>query len=180
MDKLLQIFDPRYYQDRDAALHQLFAVSSLLVANRGETDEADFFRFLDRPENRPFRSQVQFFALPAAVADLSATALRTAVAAGRGIDSSVPRETTTFLTETQAFAPPLRKGAEAIDAYATRLTLLAALYKARSRAEQEVDFHRLTTLALAPNETGRILRRFGEGADFIEQVSSFLTCERDK
>src|SRR5262245_43904584 len=29
MDKLVQILDPRYYQDRDAALRQLFALSSL-------------------------------------------------------------------------------------------------------------------------------------------------------
>jgi len=27
MDKLLQILDPRYYQDREAALHQLFALA---------------------------------------------------------------------------------------------------------------------------------------------------------
>jgi nicotinamide-nucleotide adenylyltransferase len=180
MDKLMQIFDPRYYQDRDAALRQLFAVSLLLVANRGEMDEADFFQFLDRPENRPFRSYVQFFTLPAAVTGVSATALRKALAARQHVDAQVPRETTAFLTETRAFAPPLRKGAEAIDAYATRLTLLSALYGARSWAEREVDFRRLMALALAPNETGRLLRQFGGGADVIEQVGSALTCERDR
>ena len=42
MDKLLQIFDPRYYQDRDAALRQLFTISSLIVANRGDMDEVNF------------------------------------------------------------------------------------------------------------------------------------------
>lgn len=143
MDKLLQIFDPRYYQDRDAALHQLFAISSLIVANRGDMDEANFSQFLDRPENRPFRSHVQFFTLPSAVTDLSASALRDALAAGQHIDSQVPPETTVFLTETQAFAPPLRKGTEAVDVYATRRALLSALYEARSWAEREVDFHRL-------------------------------------
>ena len=57
--------------------------------------------------------------------------------------------------------------------------LLSALYEARSWAEREVDFHRLMALALAPNETGRRLRQFGEGEDFIEQVSS-LMCDRDR
>ena len=33
-DKVVQIFDPRYYDDRDAALDRLFALSSLLVAPR--------------------------------------------------------------------------------------------------------------------------------------------------
>jgi nicotinic acid mononucleotide adenylyltransferase len=37
MDKLVQILDPRYYQDREAALRQLFALSSLIVANRPES-----------------------------------------------------------------------------------------------------------------------------------------------
>src|SRR5881396_2303006 len=39
MDKLLQILDPRYYQDREAALRQLFALTSLIVANRGDLDQ---------------------------------------------------------------------------------------------------------------------------------------------
>jgi len=132
MDKLLQIFDPRYYQNRDAALQQLFAIASLIVANRGDMDEVNFSQFLDRPENRRFRTYVNFFTLSAAVTDLSATALRTALAAGHPIDSQVPPETTAFLTETQAFAPPLQRGTEAVDVYAARLRLLSKLYAERS------------------------------------------------
>ncbi len=177
MDKLLQIFDPRYYQDRDTALHQLFAIASLVVANRGSMDEASFAQLLDRPENRPFRSYVHFFTLPAAVTDLSATALRAALAAGQPIDSQVPPETMTFLAETRAFAPLLQGGTEVIDVYATRLALLSALYRVRSWAEREVDLHRLMSLALAPDDTGRAIRRSLERADFIEQVNSSLKWE---
>ncbi|MSQ48656.1 MAG: hypothetical protein EXR78_09800 [Deltaproteobacteria bacterium] len=131
MDKLLQIFDPRYYQDRDAALEQLFAVSSLIVANRGDMDEVNFSRLLDRPENRRFRVHVHFFTLSAAVTDLSATALRKALAAGQPINSQVPPETVAFLTETHAFAPPLLIEGEQVEVYAARLRLLAQLYAAR-------------------------------------------------
>lgn len=177
MDKLLQIFDPRYYQDRDMALHQLFAISSLIVANRGDMDEASFFQLLDRPENHLFHSHVQFFTLPTAVTDLSATSIRRALAAGQSIDTQVPLETTAFVSETQAFSPLLQMGTERIDGYATRVALLAALSVVRSWAEQEVDFRRLMSLALAPNETGRTLRRAAEGADFVAQVSSSLKCE---
>lgn len=128
MDKLLQIFDPRYYQDRDAALQQLFALASLIVANRGDMDETRFVQLLERPENRRFRARVRFFTLAAAVTNLSATALRTALAAGRSIDSQVPPETSAFLAETRAFAPPLQQGTNAIDVYARRRALLSQLY----------------------------------------------------
>lgn len=128
MDKLLQIFDPRYYQDRDAALQQLFALASLIVANRGDMDERQFVQLLERPENRRFRAHVQFFTLTAAVTHLSATALRHALAAGQSIDSQVPPETIAFLAETQAFAPPLQQGMESIDAYAKRRAVLSHLY----------------------------------------------------
>jgi len=132
MDKLLQIFDPRYYQDRDAALQQLFAIASLIVANRGDMDEVNFSQLLDRPENRRFRAHVHFFTLSAAVTDLSATALRNALAAGQPIDSQVPPETGAFLAETRAFAPLLQIEAEKVDVYAARLRLLSKLYAERS------------------------------------------------
>jgi hypothetical protein len=143
-------------------------------------DEVNFLQLLDRPENRRFRAHVHFFTLPAAVTDLSATALRNALAAEQPIDFQVPPETVAFLTETRAFAPPLQRESESIDVYATRRALLSALYDTRSWAEREVDFRRLITLALEPNETGRMLRQFGKGADFIEQVSSSLMCDRDR
>ena len=179
MDKLWQIFDPRYYQDRDAALHQLFAIASLIVANRGDMGEKSFSRLFDYAENHPFRSYVQFFTLPTAVTDLSATAIRDALAAGQSIDTQVPPETTVFVTETQAFSPLLQVETEQVDDYATRLALLAALSTVRSWAEREVDFRRLMSLALGPNETGRTLRLAARGADFVEQVSSYLKCERN-
>lgn len=39
-DKLVQILDPRYYDDRDAALDALFELADLLVAPRGGQDSA--------------------------------------------------------------------------------------------------------------------------------------------
>src|SRR5215467_6275920 len=33
-DKIVQIFDPRYYRDRDQALHELFSLANFLVAPR--------------------------------------------------------------------------------------------------------------------------------------------------
>ena len=121
MDKLVQILDPRYYQDREAALRQLFALASLIVANRGDMAREEFDQLLDRPENRPYRPHIRFCPLPATIADLSATAVRNGLAAGKTIDTAVPPETATFLAETRAFVPPLRSDGEVITAYAVRL-----------------------------------------------------------
>ncbi|MBI3302896.1 MAG: hypothetical protein HYZ72_12595 [Deltaproteobacteria bacterium] len=172
MDKLMQILDPRYYQNRDVALHQLFALASLIVANRGDMDQEDFSRLLDRPENRPYRPHIRFFPLPAAVTDLSATAIRNALAAGEVVSDQVPAETAVFLAETHAYGPPLQSGDEILNAYAVRLALLALLYTVRAWAEQEADFRRLMHLALSPGERGRTLRHSAGGTDLIQLVRS--------
>src|SRR5438105_4855844 len=66
MDKLLQILDPRYYQNRDAAMRQLFALASLIVGSRGDLDQEDCARLLDQPENRAYRPFTHFLPLQAA------------------------------------------------------------------------------------------------------------------
>jgi len=170
MDKLVQIFDPRYYQDRDVALRQLFALASLIVANRGDLAQEEFNRLLDRPENQPYRPHVRFCPLPPAIADLSATAVRDDRAAGKQIAAAVPVETAAFLAETRAYAPPLWSDGEVIDAYAVRLKLLTMLYAIRSWAEQEMDFRALMQTALAANDKGRALRRAATGAELRELV----------
>ncbi len=159
MDKLLQIFDPRYYQDRDAALQQLFALASLLVANRGDMDEQSFAQLLDRLENRPFREHVRFFTLPESIADLSATHVRQSLASAQPISTYVPPEVETFIRETRAYHPLLQCGDEQIDAYAVRQALLTLLYTERPWAEQEIAFQRLLTAALSANAQGHALRR---------------------
>ena len=164
--------DLRYYQDRGAALRQLFTLSSLIVANRGDMAQEEFHQLLDQPENRPYRSHVRFCPLPMTIADLSATAVRNSLAAGKAVDETVPAETASFLAETHAFAPPLRSDAEAIDVYAARLALLELLYTVRSWAEQEVDFRRLLQIALTPSEKGRALRHSATGAAVKELVRS--------
>jgi nicotinamide-nucleotide adenylyltransferase len=172
MDKLLQILDPRYYQDRDAALRQLFTLSSLIVANRGDMAQEEFHQLLDQPENQPYRSHVRFCPLPATVADLSATAVRNRLAAGKTVNETVPAEAAAFLAETRAFTPPLRDGNELIDAYAVRLKLLLLLYAVRSWAAQEVDFRALLQIALAANDKGRALRYSATGAAMKKLVRS--------
>jgi hypothetical protein len=128
MDKLLQILDPKYYRDRDAALQQLFALTSLIVANRGAMARTTFDELLDQPENRPYCSYISFCPLADEMADVSATMVRERLAAGGWVDELVPEESAAFLTETQAFHSPLRQGEAEVDAYAVRMKVFETLY----------------------------------------------------
>lgn len=161
MDKLLQILDPKYYQDRDAALQKLFTLTSLIVANRGDMAQAEFEQILDRPENRPYRSHLQFCLLPDTLADLSATEVRDTLTAGKDVDDRVPLETAAFLAETRAFRAPLKlqTSEEPIDAYAIRQKLLNLLFIVYSQNKIVKDFHSLLQTALSENEEGQILRK---------------------
>lgn len=172
MDKLLQIFDPRYYQDREVALRQLFSLASLIVANRGDMDEQRFSQLLDQPENRPFRHAVRFFTLPVTVTDLSATQVRQHLAVEQPISAYVPAAVAAFIRDTRAYHPPLLYGAETIDAYATREALLASLYTERSQIEQEVDFQRLMTTTLSSSAQGHALRRVSDGKSLAHLARS--------
>ena len=48
MDKVMQIFDPRYYQDTDTALKGLFTEVQLIAANRGPLGEKELKEFLSK------------------------------------------------------------------------------------------------------------------------------------
>jgi len=172
MDKLIQILDPRYYQDRDIALDQLFSLASLMVANRADMDEASFLQLLDQPENRPYRPTVRFFSLPTTITDLSATAVREALSIGQSTKSQVPEETRAFVSETRAYHSSRHIDKETVDTYALRLKLLASLYTARSWAEQEVDFRHLLYTALSASEEGRALRHASRETELLDLVRS--------
>lgn len=123
-DKVLQIFDARYYRDREAALAALFERAGLLAAGRGASGGDAIRRLLDRPENRPYRERVRLLDLPPAVADVSSTGVREALAKGEGIRGLVPSDVEAFLTDTGAFAPALKREGARYDARLSALTLI--------------------------------------------------------
>ena len=54
-DKIVQILDPRYYDDREAALRRLFGQAAFLVAPRDEHSSADLAALLRPAAERPLR-----------------------------------------------------------------------------------------------------------------------------
>lgn len=103
-DKAVQIFDPRYYADRDAALQTLFARATLLVAPRGVAGAAELTALLDQPANRPFRDRVRLLPFDPAYASASSTLVRARIHAGQPVDQLVPPETALWLAMAQPYA----------------------------------------------------------------------------
>jgi nicotinamide-nucleotide adenylyltransferase len=95
-DKVLQLLDPRWYGDRDAALEGLFARAEVRFAVRageeGAVEEA-----LARPENRRWRGRFSRLEVPPEVAAVSSRAVRELLRRGEDVRGLVPPEVHPFL-----------------------------------------------------------------------------------
>lgn len=91
-DKIVQIFDPRYYADRDAALHDLFTNARLLVAPRGDDDAAALTALLAAPAQRPWADRVAGIPLDPRWRRLSSSEVRARIDSGLPIADLVPPE----------------------------------------------------------------------------------------
>ncbi|MCC7367561.1 MAG: hypothetical protein IT306_04010 [Chloroflexi bacterium] len=106
-DKIVQIFDPRYYDDRDAALAALFELSTFMVAPRGDGEGPALAALLDQPENRRFAHAVQPLDLPPALRDVASSSVRTDLADGSlpsGMHERVPPVVARFIAATGVYA----------------------------------------------------------------------------
>ncbi|HEV8634635.1 MAG TPA: hypothetical protein VG370_10420 [Chloroflexota bacterium] len=96
-DKIVQIFDRRYYAEGDAALEELFSLATVLVAPRADADRDDLAALLAAPENRRFAPQVGPLALAERHRDASSTLVR------RGESDDVPPTVAAYLTRHRPF-----------------------------------------------------------------------------
>lgn len=108
-DKIVQIFDPRYYSDREAALHALFAQATLLVAPRAGAGEAELETLLAKPENALYHHRVRFIPMPPEYSDESSTEIRALAARHDSASGEILSRLVTpegkALTETGAYVP---------------------------------------------------------------------------
>jgi nicotinamide-nucleotide adenylyltransferase len=159
-DKIVQIFDPKYYADRDAALRKLFSLARLLVAPRaGEGPEA-LAALLAQPENRPFAAHVRYFDVPAGYAYDSSTEARALAAETppdlAALSQLVPPAGLALALSTGAYRPAAPADDDPYTIRARWLDALATLPPATTRMLPP-----LTTLAqqtLAADDRGKRLR----------------------
>jgi hypothetical protein len=160
-DKVEQIFDPRYYTDRDAALEALFGLATLRVAPRQGRGTDALDALLQKEENRRFAANVKLLRLEADVDALSSTTVREAARAGdpdrAARDRLVPVETAVFLREVLPYSAPVPlPDGEEFDAYGLRLALIDAA--AAGRLGPGTDFAALCHEARAATPEGKRLR----------------------
>ncbi|SRR5579884_1472833 len=129
-DKIVQILDPHYYEDRDAALHDLFRLAELLVAPRGKDGEKELEDLIQQDQNKQFERYIHPLPLNSTYRDISSTSVRQKA---KGYSHEVPQEVRQFMRTTRAYDPPLQyaDGGE-IDYYGERIKSLKALLQGNS------------------------------------------------
>jgi cytidyltransferase-like protein len=90
-DKLLQVLEPVWYEDRDAALRRLFDRAVVRYAVRGRDDEA-VRRALADPANAPWAGSIGRLDLSGGVAEVSSSLVRERLRRGEPVDRLVPPE----------------------------------------------------------------------------------------
>jgi nicotinamide-nucleotide adenylyltransferase len=126
-DKVVQIFDSRYYDDRDAALNELFAEASLLVAPREGAGKADLDALLAQPENQRYASRVGFMPLRTKYTRDSSTEARQRAARDpqpADLADLLPAEGAALAAGTSAYQPTTNSQ---LDPYALRQEWLRLL-----------------------------------------------------
>jgi nicotinic acid mononucleotide adenylyltransferase len=95
-DKVLQMLDPKWYEDRDRTLEGLFREAVVLYADRAG-EESAVEAALKRPENAPWADRFKRLNVPARVAAVSSTSVRTLIEAGKNPSDLVVEEFRPYL-----------------------------------------------------------------------------------
>ncbi len=176
-DKVVQILDPRYYTDRDAALDELFSRAALLVAPRLDEDAAALTQLLARPENAAYASHITYLDLPHRYRQDSSTEVREALrddnrdtALTRGIVQTVVPPEGYALAQLGPYRPATGDPA---DRYATRVRWLATLCRiAPAQLAALPSLADLVASTLAVNKQGAALRSWLDHAEHAEHAGA--------
>lgn len=152
MDKVAQILDPRYYENRDEALRKLFIEARLIAASRSGSGEKELEELLNRQENENYADRVYFLSMPDRMRELASSAVRAGIARGDIPVDELPDVVRRFISETQAY----RAG------YEMRRRVLDRLYELREWAEEGADLQKFLALVNETTEKGQTLRRLLE------------------
>lgn len=118
-DKIVQILDPCYYDERDAALYELFRLAHVLVAPRGVDGESALVELLAQPANRPFAQAIRPLPLAERYRAISSSQAR------QQMDwHDIPALARDFLWRTHPYDAPTSAPGTQTDRYAQRTQAL--------------------------------------------------------
>lgn len=155
-DKLEQLFEERWYPDRQEALERFFGRARLIVAPRhGHGEKVRFL--LQRGDVRPFVPRIEVRHLHPSVAEISSTRVRQVLRSGGSPSGLVTGPVEDLLVETGAFGPATLIGRERVDRYQLRQRLIDLVVDGRCTRDTP-DLHALWRMALDPGTSGQRLR----------------------
>ncbi len=168
-DKIVQILDPRYYQNREQALGELFRQARLIVAPRGEGDLAALERLLSEPANKPFAGGVSWLPLEESYRRLSSSEIRRH--AGLDADHYGVSPYAKPLIEAGAYStdPAVRRR------YELRGQLIEALTATPAGERSKVDFRELMRWLRAGDERIKPVLEAVEGENSTPALLAALT-----
>ncbi len=96
-DKIVQILDERYYENRDEALDMLFSIATFMVAPREATNPGDLRTLIESPANQRYSDRIRSIPLASEYRDLSSTHVR------NGTSDAVPPVVRDYLNRSRPF-----------------------------------------------------------------------------
>ncbi len=102
-DTIVRILDKKYYQDREAALTELFADSEFLVAGRSGEEEQAVAALFKKEENRRFGHKIKAVKITPFASTISATGVRHKVKKGEPITGLVPEAIAHLVEQLQLY-----------------------------------------------------------------------------
>jgi nicotinamide-nucleotide adenylyltransferase len=196
-DKIVQIFDPRYYTNKEAALQRLFALAHLLVAPRASHEADEVVTLLQHPENQPFQPFVHLIPLPADMRDIASSQIRAAFQqqpptkdSSAALDSSaasndsllawLPPEVALFCEETGCYSPlTVFPNGETIDQYGLRCSLLDGALALPEETQQRLRLRALFHLAISSTPEGKAFRDWLNSPEHANAPEKLLSFQRD-
>ena len=164
-DKIQQILDPRYYEDREASLDRLFSLARFLVAERGAYGAQALHALLSEKTNRAYSGRIAPLTTLPVYHDpaLSSTTVRTAYAQSGGSPAdafAVPEAVQAFIAATGVYASPkVLPNGETVDRYGVRMRIRDALLAEPESNFSAADFRTAVALATTDSDPGSTLRR---------------------
>ncbi|GCE13751.1 hypothetical protein [Tengunoibacter tsumagoiensis] len=133
-DKILQILDPRYYEDRNEALQALFQQAELLVAPRGSASHNDLTALLQQTENQPYARYIHALPFGPQYREVSSTHVRKDEYL---YGDNTLQEVRAFMRHTRAYKPPLLlpDGTE-LNEYENRVKYLTQLFAPKNEMSE--------------------------------------------
>jgi nicotinate (nicotinamide) nucleotide adenylyltransferase len=158
-DTMKRVFDPKYYEDREGALDQLFGSCRFMVANRENQGKEALQQLMASGANRRFKGKVHFFEIPNRLAHISSSHVRQRVMEGKSFARLVPPEIGECIKEVKLYKMDRKVGpsGQRINLYDLRTQVLNRLYGLYPEGKVEIDIGQIVDSVVEGTRSGQAL-----------------------